>query len=312
MGDKPDLFQQVRILKKNNKGSKMEISKEMREEIKFLQIEELNGMKTYLKLTDMVQDSENRKVLKRIADEEKKHYDIWKTYTDEDVKPNNLKIQFFYFLSRVFGLTFGIRLMELGEADAQKAYERIIKQIPEAEEVMKEEEVHEELLIDMLDEESLKYAGSVVLGLNDALVELTGALAGLTFAFQNTRVIALAGLITGISASFSMAASEYLSKKSEEDNQDPMRSAIYTGIAYIITVFLLVTPFLLTTNYYLSLAWTIVNAIIVIAGFNYYISVARGYNFRKRFLEMASISLGVALFSFMLGNLIRIWLGVDI
>lgn len=299
-------------MKNQNEVSSMKTSKEMREEIKILQIEELNGMKTYLKLADMVKDSENKKVLKRIAVEEKKHYDIWKTYTDEDIKPNKLKIQFFYFLSRIFGLTFGIRLMELGEADAQKAYEKIIKQIPEAEKVMKEEETHEELLIDMLDEESLNYAGSVVLGLNDALVELTGALAGLTFAFQNTRVIALAGLITGISASFSMAASEYLSKKSEEDDQDPMRSAVYTGIAYIFTVFLLVAPFLLTSNYYLSLAWTIVNAIIVIAGFNYYISVARGYNFRRRFLEMASISLGVALFSFILGNLIRIWLGVDI
>jgi VIT1/CCC1 family predicted Fe2+/Mn2+ transporter len=299
-------------MKNQNEMSSMKITKEMREEIKILQIEELNGMKTYLKLADMVKDSENKKVLKRIAVEEKKHYDIWKTYTDEDIKPNKLKIQFFYFLSRIFGLTFGIRLMELGEADAQKAYEKIIKQIPEAEEVMKEEETHEELLIDMLDEESLNYAGSVVLGLNDALVELTGALAGLTFAFQNTRVIALAGLITGISASFSMAASEYLSKKSEEDDQDPMRSAVYTGIAYIFTVFLLVAPFLLTSNYYLSLAWTIVNAIIVIAGFNYYISVAKGYNFRRRFLEMASISLGVAFFSFILGNLIRIWLGVDI
>jgi VIT1/CCC1 family predicted Fe2+/Mn2+ transporter len=202
--------------------------------------------------------------------------------------------------------------MELGEEEAQKAYLEIIHKIPEAEEMMKEEEVHEELLIDMLDEEGLRYAGSVVLGLNDALVELTGALAGFTFAFQNTRVIALAGLITGISASFSMAASEYLSKKSEEGDQDPVRSAVYTGIAYIFTVFILVIPYLLISNFYISLAWTIVNAIIVIAVFNYYISVARGYNFRQRFLEMASISLGVALFSFVLGNLIRIWLGVDI
>jgi VIT1/CCC1 family predicted Fe2+/Mn2+ transporter len=290
----------------------MEINKEMHEQIKYLQKEELNGMKTYLMLARMVKDEENKKVLLRIADEEQKHYDIWKIYTDEDVQPNYLKVHFFYWVSKIFGLTFGIRLMELGEEEAQKAYLEIIHKIPEAEEMMKEEEVHEELLIDMLDEEGLRYAGSVVLGLNDALVELTGALAGFTFAFQNTRVIALAGLITGISASFSMAASEYLSKKSEEGDQDPVRSAVYTGIAYIFTVFVLVIPYLLTSNFYFSLAWTILNAIIVIAVFNYYISVARGYNFRQRFLEMASISLGVALFSFVLGNLIRLWLGVDI
>ena len=63
-------------------------------------------------------------------------------------------------------------------------------------------------------------------GLNDALVELTGALAGLTFAFKDSRTIALAGLITGISASFSMAASDYLSNKADDDGKNPTRSAI--------------------------------------------------------------------------------------
>ena len=90
-------------------------------------------------------------------------------------------------------------------------------------------------LLSMLDEEALKYMGSVVLGLNDALVELTGALAGLTFAFQNTKLIALTGLITGISASLSMAASEYLSSRADGE-ENAGRSALYTGIAYIITV----------------------------------------------------------------------------
>ncbi|HUV16093.1 MAG TPA: VIT1/CCC1 transporter family protein, partial [Pelolinea sp.] len=230
----------------------------------------------------------------------------------KEVKPNRFNIGFFFWVSRLFGLTFGIRLMELGEENVQKIYQKLIHAIPEAKQVLADEEKHENELLDMLDEEGLKYAGSVVLGLNDALVELTGALAGLTFAFQNTRLIALAGLITGISASFSMAASEYLSTKSEEGEKAPLRSAIYTGIAYIITVALLVMPFLVISNYYHALGWTIINAIIIIAVFNYYISVARGYNFHRRFIEMASISLGVALFSFVLGNFIRGWLGVDI
>ena len=77
----------------------------------------------------------------------------------------------------------------------------------------------------------------------------------------------------------------------------PTRSAIYTGIAYLITVMILIAPFLLVSNYIISLAWTLVNAILVIALFNYYISVARGYNFKQRFFEMAGISLGVALSS---------------
>jgi VIT1/CCC1 family predicted Fe2+/Mn2+ transporter len=134
----------------------------------------------------------------------------------------------------------------------------------------------------------------------------------LTFAFQNTRLIALAGLITGISAAFSMAASEYLSTKSDDSEQNPLRSAFYTGMAYIFTVAMLVMPYLIATNYYISLVWTLLNAILIIAVFNYYISVAKGYDFKRRFIEMASISMGVAAFSFVIGSLIRTWIGIEI
>jgi VIT1/CCC1 family predicted Fe2+/Mn2+ transporter len=290
----------------------MDLTKEQIEQLKVLQQEEINGYHTYDRLSKLVKDEHNSKILKRIAGEEQKHYQIWKGYTRAEVKPNKMRIGFFFWVSRLFGLTFGIRLMELGEENVQKIYMKLIDTVPEAKQVLADEEKHEDELLEMLDEEGLRYAGSVVLGLNDALVELTGALAGLTFAFQNTRLIALAGLITGISASFSMAASEYLSTKSEEGEKKPLRSAIYTGFAYIVTVALLVMPYLVLENYLASLLWTILNAVLVIAVFNYYISVARGYNFRKRFVEMASISLGVALFSFILGNFIRIWLGVEI
>ena len=289
-----------------------EITKEQYEQLLVLQQEEINGYHTYNRLSKIVKDPNNSKILKRIAGEEYKHYKTWKEYTQQEIAPDKWKIRFFFWISRLFGLTFGIRLMELGEEKVQIEYESLLEAIPETADVLADEEKHENELLDMLDEQSLQYAGSVVLGLNDALVELTGALAGLTFAFQDTKLIALAGLITGISASFSMAASEYLSTKSDESGQNPLLSALYTGIAYIFTVTLLILPYLLTTNYYISLAWTIFNAILIIAVFNYYISVARGYNFRQRFLEMASISIGVALLSFVIGNVIRNWIGVDI
>ncbi len=288
------------------------ITPEQKQQLLILQREEINGHFTYARLAKVVKDANNSKVIERISGEEMKHYNIWKTYTQQDVQPNHLKIRFFFWVSKLFGLTFGIRLMELGEEKVQAIYKKLIGSIPEAAQVLADEEKHEDELMEMLDEEGLRYAGSVVLGLNDALVELTGALAGLTFAFQNSRLIALAGLITGISASFSMAASDYLSTKADEDGKNPLRSAIYTGLAYIVTVFILIFPYLVSSNYILSLAWTIVNAILVIAVFNYYISVARGYDFKQRFVEMAGISLGVALISFLIGNVISAWLGVDI
>mgnify|MGYP001036219971 CR=1 FL=1 len=152
----------------------------------------------------------------------------------------------------------------------------------------------------------------MVLGLNDALVELTGTLAGLTLVLQNTRLIAMAGLITGVAASLSMAASEYLSTKSEEDAKNPFKASVYTGFAYVLTVLFLIFPYLLLTNFYFCLGFTILNAIIVIFIFTFYISVAKDLSFTNRFLEMALISLGIAALTFGIGFLIRIFLNVEI
>ncbi|MBN2035802.1 MAG: hypothetical protein JW768_03590, partial [Chitinispirillaceae bacterium] len=91
-----------------------------------------------------------------------------------------------------------------------------------------------------------------------------------------------------------------------------VKAAAYTGVAYMATVVLLILPYLLLPDHYLCLACTLASAIILIAAFNYYLSVARGESFRARFLEMAGISLGVAALSFAIGMLLRRFIGVDI
>ncbi len=283
----------------------------LRQVLKFQQTE-ITEHHIYKKLARKVTPPENAQIIEQIAEDELRHYNGWKNYTNQDVEPRWLIVWFYYWVSVIFGFTFGIKLMEQGEEVAQGNYASVGPEIPEAERFQHEEDAHEERLIAMLDEERLQYAGSVVLGLNDALVELTGALAGLTLALQNEKLIALSGLITGIAASMSMAASEYLSTRSEETTKQPGRAAIYTGIAYIITVALLVMPYLLVTNYIVALVITLTTAVIIIAVFNYYISVAKGEPFRTRFLEMAGLSLGVALFSFIIGYLIRNWLGINL
>jgi len=266
----------------------------------------------YKRLARSIKDPENSEILDQIADDELRHYEDWKKYTEREIKPNMWDVWKYYLISRILGFTFGIKLMERGEEKAQENYTQLKGKVPEIDKWIHDEEVHEQKLLAMLDEERLRYAGSVVLGLNDALVELTGALAGLTLALQNVKLIALSGLITGIAASLSMAASEYLSTRSEETDKHPVRAAVYTGIAYIITVSLLVLPYLLIQNYIVDLVITLSVAVLIIAAFNYYISVAKDEPFRARFLEMAGLSLGVATFSFIIGYFIRQWLGVDV
>lgn len=271
---------------------------------------EITEYHIYTKLSERTDDPHNRQVLKRIAAEELKHYGVWRGHTGEEIKPDRLKIWFFYWLCRIFGLTFGIKLMEKGEDLAQIEYSEIAGQIADARQILDDEKRHEQEIIDLLDEERLRYMGSMVLGLNDALVELTGSLAGFSFALQNTRLIAVVGLITGIAASMSMAASEYLSKKTDPGEKDPLKAALYTGFAYVLTVIFLIMPYLVLENFMYALALTLFNAVLVIMVFNFYISVARDLDFRKRFLEMCAISLGVAGVSFGIGVLIRLFLGV--
>jgi VIT1/CCC1 family predicted Fe2+/Mn2+ transporter len=294
------------------KESIMQLTEDVRKQVLKFQRTEITEHHIYARLAKKVNSPENTQIMEQIAQDELRHYNEWKRYSQQDVQPDWPKVWWYYLISRIFGYTFGLKLMEQGEKEVQDNYAHIASAIPDANRLQHEEEVHEEQLIGMLNEERLQYAGSVVLGLNDALVELTGALAGLTLALQNVKLIALSGLITGIAAAMSMAASEYLSTRSENTDKQPGRAAVYTGIAYIGTVFLLILPYLLFDNYYFDLAWALITAVIIIAVFNYYISVAKGESFRARFLEMAGLSLGVALFSFVIGYFIRQWLGIEI
>nr|MBP6249603.1 VIT1/CCC1 transporter family protein [Bacteroides sp.] len=267
----------------------------------FFQEDEITSSIVYAKLAHIVKDSENKKTLLQIAAEEKAHYEILKRHTGKEVAPNRWRIFKYYWLARILGLTFAIKLMEKEERDAQEVYARY-PEYPELEKLGRDEEVHEQKLIGLINEEKLEYMGSVVLGLNDALVEFTGALAGFTLALSNAPLIALTGSITGIAAALSMASSEYLSTKSEEgDSKHPVKAAVYTGIAYIITVVALVAPFIFIENVLVALGLMLVMALTIIALFNYYYAVARGESFKKRFLEMAILSFTVAGISFLIG-----------
>lgn len=277
------------------------------------QKDEITEYHIYTRLAAKVKDKKNAEILKSIGNDELRHYEVWKRHTGKEVKPNMFKVRWYIFISRFLGITFGIKMMERGEEQAQVNYNTLHPEIPDATKIQHDEENHENELIEMIDEDRLQYIGSIVRGLNDALVELTGALAGFTLALKETRLIAMAGLITGIAASMSMAASEYLAIRSEKTKRlSPVKSAFYTGSAYILTVFFLIFPYLIFSNIYLSLGIMALNAVIVIFLFNFYNSVAMDRSFKKQFTEMVAISLGVAVISFLIGFVIRSALGVDV
>ena len=290
----------------------MTISSALRQKLLQFQENEITEYHIYARLADTVDDEENRKVLKEIAEDEHRHYGEWKEVTGEDVEPRRFDIWRYTLIGRLLGFTFALKLMEKGEEGAQEHYGALIEEIPKAEAIMKDENAHEDALLEMLDEEMLRYTGSIVLGLSDALVELTGALAGLTLALQDTTLIALSASITGIAASLSMGASEYLSTKSEPSEKSPTKAALYTGLTYIVTVILLVLPYLLLANYFVCLAIALTVGVLIIAAFNFYVAVAQDEPFRRRFAEMAGLSLGVSAVSFLIGLVVRNLFGVEV
>ena len=257
-------------------------------------------------------DEKTKNVLLKLANYSSRHYNILKKHSGKNVDEGGLTIFYYIVTSRILGFTFCLKLLEKRENKAGEIYHLIAKTHPDFEQLIRDEEENEGDLIKLIDEEVLKYMGSVVLGLNDALVELTGALAGFTLAMQNNRLIGSAGLITGIAASLSMASSEYLSTKTEPGGKNPLKAAVYTGIAYVLTVIFLIFPYFISSNYLISLMMTLINAAVVILLFSYYASILQGTSIAKRFFENIAISFSIAAISFLIGYLVRTFLHIEI
>lgn len=279
--------------------------------IKVMQQNELTESVIYKKIAKFAKGEENKKTLERLGNEEHAHYEIWRGYTDVEMKPQKMKVLKYTLLAKILGFTFAVKLMERGEEMAQDKYSLLAEEVPESIHIREQEEEHEASLLEMLDEERLHYVGSMVLGLSDALVELAGSLAGFTFALQDTKLVALSGLIVGISATFSMASSEFLSAKSE-GRDDAFKSCTYTGIAYLLTVVALILPYIILSNAVAALVSMLVIIILIIAGFTYYTSVAQDLKFASRFFEMAGISVAVSVISFIVGIVAKQLFGIDV
>ncbi|MCX8095533.1 MAG: VIT1/CCC1 transporter family protein [Caldisericia bacterium] len=270
----------------------------------------------FYKLLSKRVKGENRGVLEKISFEELKHYNLIKSYTNQELKEKKFFIFINIILSYILGITFSIKFMERGEKRAQKNYENLIKNMEEGEkkvflEILNEENAHENYLTNLIDEEKVNFIGSMVLGINDALIELTGALAGFTFTLRNTNLIFIVGFITGFAAALSMASSEYMSKKAEKD-ESAIKAALYTGFTYLITVIILIYPYLIFKNYLLSFYLTLLMALVIVYITSLFIAVVKEVSFKQRFFEMFLLSFGIAIISYLVGYSLRILFNVEV
>lgn len=265
---------------------------------------------TYRELAKTETVPEFKRILEALIEHELEDYRFWlRLSSTKTHRMHGFEVWCLKAMRRILGLTFTAKFLEGHERDAVRKYTAFLNTVdaalrPRVQEIIDHETHHEKELISQIKEARVQFLGSVVLGVNDGLIELTGALVGFAFALRNHTMVALLGAVTGIAASLSMAASAYMQARHEE-GRDPVKAAVYTGTAYAVVVAALVLPFALIPNIFAALAAMFGVILCLIAGFSFYASVLFERRFTRQAGEMLLFSMGVAGVAFLLGSLVR-------
>jgi len=272
----------------------------------------------YKELARIERNREFRASLEQLMAQELQDFEFWQARSvQKDFRVSPFRVWLFKSMRKVLGLTFTAKFLEgreRGMIDKYSKYLNSIADIKERkgiEEIIKHEQFHEKKFISQVKEEKVEFMSSIVLGINDGLIELTGALVGFSFALQNHKLVALTGLITGVSASLSMAASSYMQAK-HEVGKDPRKAGLYTGISYIVVVIILVAPFLLMNNVFAAIGVMLALVLGIITALSFYASVLFDFDFKSHLGQMVLFSLGVAVIAFGIGYSFRSLSGVEV
>jgi vacuolar iron transporter family protein len=258
-----------------------------------------------------------KKALENLARGEQSHYEFWKAYTHEtNVKVNRLKVYVTLLLRIILGLTFTMKFLERHEDALHQRYREMVEKIPSADkkrfEMMMEEEEHQEsLLMGEIHEGRVKYMSFIVLGLADAVVEISGIHAGSLGIYNKTELAGLAGVVAGLAASIAMASAAYAQAKQGFEGSAKW-SAIYTGVSYMFTAIFLALPYFLTGSMVFALGTSLVIGVVLVAMMTYYDTIISDRKFKRQFAEIAGIILAASLALYIAGTLIRQLLGIVI
>ncbi len=251
-----------------------------------------------------------KKALESLASGEQSHYEFWKQYTREtQFKINRLKVYLTLLFRVALGLTFTMKFLERHEDAVHQRYRSMLENIPASDkarfEAMLEEEEHQEAFImGEIHEGRVKYMSFIVLGLADAVVEISGIHAGSLGIYNRTELAGLAGVIAGMAASIAMASAAYAQAKQGFEGSAKW-SAIYTGVSYMFTAIFLALPYFLTGSMFMALGFSLFVGVVLVAMMTYYDTVISARKFRRQFAEIAGIIFAASLILFIAGTLIR-------
>src|SRR2546425_4983028 len=201
---------------------------------------------TYKRLSDprFAKNKRFSEILAGLSATEYRHYEFWKRYVPEfQVKASSLRVDLIVLLRVLFGLTFAVRYLDRHEASVIKRYRAVAELIPPQDrkpfdEMLRDEEEHEKEFGQKIETSSVHYISFVVLGLADALVEITGIHAGSLGIYNSTEISGLAGVVAGAAASLAMSSAAFAQAK-QGFTGSALLSGLYNGGACFFTAVVL-------------------------------------------------------------------------
>lgn len=289
----------------------------------------------YQQLAKDEKDQKVREILQELANGEKSHSEFWKSVAEsrgielENLNfSDKLKLFLLKIFKKIFGLPLTIKLAEMGEISDAEKYYQLSK---EAEfndtekqkllDIMNQELVHEQVLTQtQIHVERIRDA---IYAISDGLIEVLAGVSGLDSVLNTPFLVALGGLIIGVSGMISMSIGAYLSSSSEEDikknklkelkgeesketQSETNESVKVTAISYIIGALVPIIPFLAGVPglYGLVASYVVTGISTLIVGS--IIGILSNVNPLKKAATMTGLAIGAALLTHGIGYVFHI------
>jgi VIT1/CCC1 family predicted Fe2+/Mn2+ transporter len=280
-------------------------------ERRFLRGEILDNA-VYLALAKGEKDRELKAILLKLAHEEEGHIAIWRSLLGDRCKGVGkpplleLRVLSLMFVKDLLGIAFMTRMLERNEGNAIAGYRKVLddgslgpKGRAYLNRIIREEGGHESAMANEVENHrsDLDYTESTILGLNDGLVEILAVIAGLATVATGGLIVAIIGMIAGISGTLSMAGGVYLSSKSEnlvkeargkrgeEEKVQPAKAAYHTGAYYFVGALIAVLPFLVGLSGIEGIATSIILVSVALVIASSIVAITSGTSIRRRSSE---------------------------
>ncbi len=342
--------------------------------------DEINDHLTYQELVGETEKTDFDADMRRIALMERRHADFWKAMLEAQketlpfVRVNRVRLWILRLLRLIINPVLLVSLLELGETSAVKRYLYFFnhanldaRERARLKQIILDELEHETYFKQTAQSLGVGNLRDFVLGMNDGLVEILGAVTGLSAVYpHNPLLVAVSGLIVGLAGALSMGIGAYVSVRSQRqvndgarermeallaidpqravrtyqgelmasgipaplaeetartlgknqgaltnlilprsDGDNELRSALFTGGAYLIGVIFPVLPYFLMPSALLALPLSILLAGLSLTVVASLVAMLSGIPIKEKALEMVVSGFAAAGLSYGFGSLMR-------